>query len=189
MTTEKTIKCPRCFKWFDYSYYMTNHVDTPCSFEPLKPVEIISIPQEGKTMSNETDSSSVLHVPQSDKKPTMPRMTTFDTGATRSQDKAHVRYDLISPNALRRIATVCHNGAAKYSPFNYEKGMPISDILNHAIAHIYKYLSGEESDEDDLAHAFWNLHAAIDMEHRHPTMDHGLRPGHKLSERWRTPKR
>lgn len=160
------IICPVCLKWFEYNYYMTYHQNEKCS-------------RKGAVMT--------------EKKPTMPHepddMTVFQSGATRSQDKANVRYDLISPHALFRIAVVCHNGAKKYFPFNYEKGMPISDILNHAIAHIYKYLSGEESDEDDLAHAFWNLHAAIDMEHRHPTMDHGLRPGHKLSEKWRTPKK
>ena len=175
MPALKQIACPVCLKRFEYNYYMTHHVLVECS-------------RKGAVM---TEKSSVLHVTQTDKRPTMPHepddMTVFQSGATRSQDKAHVRYDLISPHALFRIAVVCHNGAKKYSPFNYEKGIPINDILNHAIAHIYKYLSGEESDEDDLAHAFWNLHAAIDMEHRHPTMDHGLRPGHKLSEKWRTP--
>lgn len=158
------IMCPVCFKQFEYNYYMSYHQNEKCSRE----------------------REPMLHVPQSDN-PQVPDMTVFQSGATRSQDKANVRYDLISPHALFRLAVVCHNGAKKYTPFNYEKGMPISDILTHAIAHIYKYLSGEESDEDDLAHAFWNLHAAIDMEHRHPTMDHGLRPGHKLSEKWRKP--
>lgn len=103
--------------------------------------------------------------------------TQFSTGAVRSNDKAGVRYDLISPIGLRRIAETYKEGYDKYGPFNWERGMPISDILNHAIAHIYTFLSGVESGEDDLAHATWNLLAAMHMEETHPNLDHELRKG------------
>lgn len=107
--------------------------------------------------------------------------TQFSTGAVRSSDKAGVRYDLITPIGLRRIAETYKEGYDKYGAFNWERGMPISDILNHAIAHIYQYLSGVESGEDDLAHAAWNLLAAIHMEETHPNLDHELRtPPDKL---------
>ena len=101
--------------------------------------------------------------------------TQFSTGAVRSSDKAGVRYDLITPIGLRRIAETYKEGTDKYGAFNWEKGMPISDILNHAIAHIYQFLSGVESGEDDLAHAAWNLLAAMHMQETHPNLDHELR--------------
>lgn len=106
--------------------------------------------------------------------------TQFSTGAVRSADKAGVMYHLITPIGLRRIAETYKEGYDKYGAFNWERGMPIGDILNHAIAHIYTYLEGKETNEDDLAHAAWNLLAAMHMEETHPNLDHQLRPNHPL---------
>lgn len=98
----------------------------------------------------------------------------YATGAVRSKDVELVRYDLISPIGLRRVAATCHEGAEKYDDFNWEKGMPIGDLLNHAIAHAYNYLSGDRS-EDHLAHAAWNLLAAIHSEELWPELNAKLR--------------
>ena len=98
--------------------------------------------------------------------------TKFATGAVRSADTQGVRYDLISPVGLRRVAETCKEGAEKYSDFNWEKGMPIHDLLNHAIPHIYKYLSGDRT-EDHLAHAAWNLMAAMHSEELWPELNAG----------------
>lgn len=84
----------------------------------------------------------------------------YDTGAVRSGDCEQTRYDLISPIGLERLAQTYAEGAAKFGAFNWENGMPITDLLNHAIAHIFKYLRGDRS-EDHLAHAAWNLLGAI----------------------------
>lgn len=109
--------------------------------------------------------------------------TQFETGAVRSSDKANVRYDLISPIGMRRLAETMEEGRQKYGYFNWERGMPIGDILNHALAHIYTYLSGVESGEDDLAHAAWNLFAAMHMEETHPHLNHQLRPHHPINKK------
>ena len=58
------------------------------------------------------------------------------------------------------VAETYAEGAAKYDDFNWEKGMPVHDLLNHAIRHIYLFLSGDRS-EPHLPHAAWNLLAAI----------------------------
>lgn len=99
---------------------------------------------------------------------------TFPTGAVRSSDRAKQRYDLISPIGLRRLAETCHEGAEKYSDYNWEKGMPIAEMLNHAAAHIYAYLSGDRS-EDHLAHAAWNLFGAMHSEELWPELNQRLR--------------
>jgi len=101
--------------------------------------------------------------------------TQFNTGAVRSADASGVMYQLISPIGLRRIAETYKEGFDKYGSYNWERGMPIGDILNHGIRHIYEYLSGDRS-EDHLAHAAWNLIAAMHMEESHPELEHGLRP-------------
>lgn len=110
-------------------------------------------------------------------------LASFSTGAVRSQDKNGFRYDLVSPHSMKRLARVFDLGSKKYGDFNWEKGMPIGDILNHALAHIYAYLEGEQTGEDDLAHAAWNLLAALHMEEvHHRDIDHRLRPNHPLTK-------
>lgn len=84
----------------------------------------------------------------------------FGTGAVRSMDAEAVRYDLISPIALEALAETYAEGAIKYSAFNCEKGMPVNDLLNHGLRHIFKFLSGDRS-EPHLPHAMWNVAMAI----------------------------
>lgn len=84
----------------------------------------------------------------------------YDTGAVRSADCDNVRYDLITPIGLRSLARTYAEGAEKFGAANWENGMPVTDLLNHAIAHIYNFLSGDRS-EDHLGHAAWNILGAI----------------------------
>lgn len=107
-------------------------------------------------------------------------VTTFSTGAVRGKDAESVRYDLITPIGLRRLAETCAEGAEKYGDHNWQRGIPASVMLNHAIRHIYLWLAGDRS-EDHLAHAAWNvlgvchfeedLPAMIDVPSRMPTMN------------------
>lgn len=100
--------------------------------------------------------------------------TTFSTGAVRSSDCDNERWDLLSPIGLRRVAGTCGEGAKKYSEYNWENGMPVLTMLNHAIRHIFKYLAGDRS-EDHLAHAAWNLLAACHSEELWPELNKNLR--------------
>lgn len=105
--------------------------------------------------------------------------TKFKTGAVRSNDRVGERYDLITPIGLRRLAETYAEGSQKYGDFNWEKGMPVSDILNHAISHIFTFLSGDRS-EDHLGHATWNLMAAMHSQECWPDLNKSLRqPGCK----------
>jgi hypothetical protein len=96
-------------------------------------------------------------------------LTTFPTGAVRSNDAASVRFDLITPIGLRRLAETCAEGAKKYGPYNWERGIPASEMLNHAIRHIYLYLQGDRAD-DHLAHAAWGLLGVAHFEEALPKM-------------------
>jgi hypothetical protein len=97
----------------------------------------------------------------------------FGTGAVRSDSFEEFRYDLVSPIGLREVARACAEGAEKYGDWNWENGMPVHDLLNHAIAHIYAFLGGDRS-EPHLGHAAWNLLSAI---HSHELWPH-LNDGH-----------
>lgn len=106
----------------------------------------------------------------------MPNLCEYDTGAVRSGDCENTRYDLISPIGLRRLAETYAEGAKKFGDFNWENGMPVTDLLNHAIAHVYKFLGGDRS-EDHLAHAAWNLLGAI----------HSMEQWPHLNQEWLRP--
>jgi hypothetical protein len=102
-------------------------------------------------------------------------IATYGTGAQRSAQG--VRYDVLSPIGLRRVAARAHLGAEKYGDFNVEKGLAISVLLNHALAHVYTYLEGNR-DEDHLAAACWGLMFAIHSEELWPELNRDLRqPG------------
>ena len=94
---------------------------------------------------------------------------TFASGAIRSTDAENERWDLIPPIGLRRLAETCAEGARKYGVNNWQKGIPASDLINHAIRHLYLYLAGDVS-EDHLAHAAWNLLAVCHFEETKPEL-------------------
>ncbi|NBV47261.1 MAG: hypothetical protein EBR86_16900 [Planctomycetia bacterium] len=100
----------------------------------------------------------------------------FGTGAVRSNEVEDLRYDLITPIGLREVARAYAEGAKKYGDFNWEKGMPVHDLLNHAIAHIYRFLEGDRS-EPHLGHAGWNLLAAIHSHEAWPQLNAGTLRG------------
>lgn len=102
----------------------------------------------------------------------------YESGAVRSSDAELTRYDLISPIGLAAVAAACAEGAQKYAPFNWERGMPATDMLNHGIRHIYLFLAGDRS-EDHLGHAAWNVLGAIHSLEVWPELNEGtLRSGH-----------
>ena len=95
--------------------------------------------------------------------------TQFDSGAVRAT-LDDVRYDLISPFGLRRLAMTYAEGAEEYDDHNWRKGMPFSTLFNHIMEHLTLYLAGEEG-EDHLAHAAWGLFAMMEQEETMPGMN------------------
>lgn len=83
---------------------------------------------------------------------------TFGTGAKR--DARALRYDLIPPCALKRLAQIYTEGAEHYGAHNWTKGMDYSDTINHALAHLFNYMSGKK-DEDHLAKVAWAMFALM----------------------------
>lgn len=97
--------------------------------------------------------------PVSPVSPSDPGTTTFQSGAVRSSELKGLRYDLISPVALRRLAAAYGEGAVKYSAFNCENGFPIfgdEGLYTHAMNHLLKFAWGDTT-EDHLSHLLWNV--------------------------------
>lgn len=100
----------------------------------------------------------------------------YTTGAIRSSDCEDARYDMISPIGLRALAQTYAEGAKKFGPFNWENGMPAADMLNHALTHIYNFLSGDRA-EDHLGHAAWNVLGAIHSLEKWPHLNEQMMRG------------
>ncbi len=132
--------------------------------------------REGRTMEGEQKDDQGMYaygetgdaaLPQL--KPHVDGLTRFSTGSVRSSDADSTRYDLISTVGLRRLAETYAEGARKYGDRNWEKGQPVTQCLNHLLAHINKWRDGD-SKEDHLAHAAWGLMAIMHFEERLPEM-------------------
>jgi len=105
---------------------------------------------------------------------------TFDSGAVR-QRLDDVRYDLISPFGLRRLAMTYAEGAKKFGDDNWRKGMPCSALFTHLMEPLTLSLAGLAAyDEaavasplftDHLAHAAWGLFAMMEFEETMPEMN------------------
>lgn len=76
------------------------------------------------------------------------------------RDYVAERFDLLPAGALMQVAAAMGEGARKYGPDNYLKGMPSEICLNHAVRHVYLHLAGDV-DEEHLSHAAANLLMAM----------------------------
>lgn len=79
----------------------------------------------------------------------------FPTGAIRENVEVP-RYSLIPPSCLRRLALVYSEGAKRYGDYNWTKGLPYTNTLDHALEHLAMYLSSDRS-VDHLAKVAWAM--------------------------------
>ena len=81
---------------------------------------------------------------------------SFATGAVRDTREGKGRFDLIPYEGIEAVARIFEEGAKKYEARNWEKGIPISRVIDSGLRHAHKAASGHE-DEDHLAMAAWNF--------------------------------
>ena len=93
--------------------------------------------------------------------------TEFASGAVRDMHEGKGRFDLLPMCVLMRLARHYEEGAKKYKPRNWEKGIPASSFADSALRHIVKYLDGW-NDEDHLIAAIWNLFGLAWTEEKRP---------------------
>jgi hypothetical protein len=90
------------------------------------------------------------------------------TGAMREPN--HLRFDLIPYEALDRMAQHYANGAKKYAPRNWEKGLSMQRCFTSAVNHLFKYARNKAlnlpMEEDHLAAAAWNIFSMMTYEKR-----------------------
>jgi len=85
------------------------------------------------------------------------------SGAHRESKNGKGRFDLLSPNAIKRVAQRLEYGAKKYGDKDWEKGIPENMLIDSSLRHIFQYLN-KENDEDHLASAVTNLLQLMEQE-------------------------
>jgi len=82
------------------------------------------------------------------------------TGAKKA-NKGKPRMSLLPAKPLIEVAKVLTAGAEIYGDHNWRKGMPYTVNLDAALRHIYKFIDGQDTDEDSkLSHL---AHAIVDL--------------------------
>lgn len=99
-----------------------------------------------------------------------PAKIVYSSGATRNNDAESERFDLISPYADQRKAKVYAEGALSHGERNWEKGMPVKVILNHAKRHLNMWERGDRS-EDHIAKVAWGMDAIMHLEETGKAID------------------
>lgn len=104
--------------------------------------------------------------------------TKFETGSVRSSDAKDFSFTSLPPLGLLALARTAGEGASKYGRFNYLRGMPLYDLLEHSFKHMLMFNAGDRS-EPHLAHAAWGLLTAIQEDVMRPEahVPHMLGPG------------
>lgn len=84
----------------------------------------------------------------------------FESGAVRDTDQGKLRYDLIPPSSLARLADRYTKGAEHYGDHNWTKGIPSSRHLASLMRHLEQARNGD-TDEDHWAAVAWNAFAIM----------------------------
>lgn len=92
-------------------------------------------------------------------------------------DAGKPRVSLLMGNAIEQVMLVGEMGSKKYGDHNFRKGMPVTKYLNAAFRHafiewLFKGIDNDaESGLPHLAHAAWNLLAALEQMILKPELD------------------
>lgn len=88
-----------------------------------------------------------------------------NTGAKREKLNS-IRYDYMPSRIVNdAYARVASFGAKKYEPWNWAKGLPMSQIKSSLERHLWAYFEGEDKDDESklshLDHVLWNAIALV----------------------------
>lgn len=93
-------------------------------------------------------------------------------------NEGKIRYDLLEPYAMEKLAEVFTKGAQKYEDHNWLKGLKWSNITSSLKRHLAAYENGEDFDKETnllhAAHIAWNAMALVSHYKYHPQLDDRL---------------
>ena len=75
-------------------------------------------------------------------------------------NEGKLKWSLVDFKSLESMVKVLEMGAKKYAPYNWKKGMPVSEVSESLLRHMFAFLEGEDTDPesgiDHLGHVLCN---------------------------------
>lgn len=90
-------------------------------------------------------------------------MPAAASGAMREGLSQKIPTHLVPPELIMAAAVSFNFGAVKYEPRNFEKGFPLSSLLNSADRHVRAMMCGEMIDEESGLPHYCMLAASVGM--------------------------
>lgn len=164
--------CRHCRKATRWAIKVGDAVQRSCGADCVR--KVVAGMFHPRDWSSEAGEENSAIPSQADPPAEDPNIVVHPTGAVRSADANDVRYDLISPIGLRRLAAVhaewARTGGRVHGENNWLKGLPFSDTGNHGVRHYELWRAGDDS-EDHLAKNAWALFALMHLEETRPDLD------------------
>jgi hypothetical protein len=111
--------------------------------DPSWEVEVTQVPGYNATIRELKDSGT---------------RETIETGAMKEPSNGRGDFSLLPFEVIWDDAIHYEQGAKKYAPRNFEKGIPFSKCFSSAIRHMIQFWMGDKS-ENHLAAARWHMAA------------------------------
>ena len=97
-----------------------------------------------------------------------------------------LKWSLVDYEAMKDMVRVLEFGALKYDAHNWRKGLPVTEVIESLLRHIYAYLEGEDNDpESKLPHTGHIMCNAMFLSYIHsnkPEFDDRYKPESKAVE-------
>lgn len=75
-------------------------------------------------------------------------------------NEGKLKWSLVDWQSLEPLVRVLEMGAEKYSPNNWKKGMPVTQVSESLLRHMFAFLNGEDTDPESkiehLGHVMCN---------------------------------
>jgi len=90
-------------------------------------------------------------------------------------NQGKLKWSLVDWKSLEPMVRVLEMGAKKYAPYNWTKGMPVTEVSESLLRHMYAFLEGEnydkESNIEHLGHVMCNAMFLIHIMREKPEFD------------------
>lgn len=90
-------------------------------------------------------------------------------------NEGKLKWSLVDWKSIEPMVRVLEMGAKKYAPYNWTKGMPVTEISESLLRHMFAFLNGEDMDKESkiehLGHVMCNAMFLVYMMREKPEFD------------------
>lgn len=134
------------------------------------------IASEAKKFIEEVEQTPMLSKEQIEKLQTFSIDGRHHTGEQALRyNQGKLKWSLIDWKSLEGLVRVLEMGAKKYAPYNWAKGMPVTEVSESLLRHMFAFLEGEDRDKESLelhlSHVLCNAMFLIHIMREKPEFD------------------